>query len=759
MLSRVLERIAGAVVRRRTWVLVAGAAVTRLAAFAGHGLFGRLGYSLFADPSSESARAAALARAQLGEGDPDVVALYSLPRDVAPRAGARDPAVRDAIARALAEVARDPAVARVMSDANVPGERFTSRDGRAAFAVVSLRGDPRAKAAALTRLQPRFDAGLPGGALRPELGGLVPSGRALTRLAERSLARGERIALPLTGILLCVIFGSVVAALVPLALGGLSIVLALGVLDVLSRVAPIDAFAVNVVTILGLGVAIDYALFLVSRVREERARAHPRPIARAVATAGRTVLFSGVTVATSLGGLLVFRQPLLRSIAIGGAAVVLLAAALAVIVLPAGLALLGPRLELGRLRRRESDRATNHNIDRWRRLARAATRRPVAVAVGVTALLLVLGAPLARLQPSRADVRSLPAHAEPRLVSERIQRDFPAAALTPLSVVVTFDDGDAIDETRLAALYDYTARLAALPDVARVDSVLSFAGAHDRASAAALSDRLEDVEATGGRARAGLRTIVHGRYTLVRVISTAPPDSPAGRRQVDVVRAVAPPDGARAAAFGQAAALHDFAHGLRARAPWMLALVGAAMFVVLLLAFRSLVLPLKAMLMTALSLTASFGAIVFVFQDGRFERLLAYESLGTIDASLPVVMFAVVFGLSMDYEVLILGRMRESWLRTHENQTAVTEGLAQTGRLVTGAALLMVVVFSAFAAAPVVFVKALGLGMALAVALDATVVRMLLVPATMALLGRLNWWFPQPYGLYRILKNERLTNT
>jgi RND superfamily putative drug exporter len=219
------------------------------------------------------------------------------------------------------------------------------------------------------------------------------------------------------------------------------------------------------------------------------------------------------------------------------------------------------------------------------------------------------------------------------------------------------------------------------------------------------------------------------------------PDSPAGQDQVVRVRALAPP-GASVRVYGQAATLHDFAHGLKTRTPIMLAIIVSVMFVVLFGAFRSAVLPVKASVMTALSLTASFGALVFVFQDGRLQHLLGYEALGTIDATLPVVMFAVVFGLSMDYEVLILGRMREHWLATHDNRGSVVDGLAHSGRIVTRAALLMIVVFSAFAAAPVLYVKALGLGMSLAILLDATVVRMLLVPSTMALLGHWNWWAP-----------------
>jgi RND superfamily putative drug exporter len=259
------------------------------------------------------------------------------------------------------------------------------------------------------------------------------------------------------------------------------------------------------------------------------------------------------------------------------------------------------------------------------------------------------------------------------------------------------------------------------------------------------------------RHRDRARMILHGRYTTVRVISDAPPDSAVARKLVKAVRTTSPPRGASVGVFGSAASMRDSADSLRARVPWMVAIICVAMFVVLYIAFHSVVLPLEAMAMTTLSLTASFGAIVFIFQEGRLQRLLRYEAIGATDVTLPVVMFAVVFGLSMDYEVLILGRIRESWLRTRDNRRAIVEGLAHTGRLVTSAAVLMILVFSAFATAPVIYVKALGLGMALAVALDATIVRMLLVPATMALLGRYNWWSPRRRGVLRHFGRRSVT--
>jgi trehalose monomycolate/heme transporter len=758
-----LDRLARAVARRRWWVLGACLVATTASAWMGSRLFGRLGYSVFYDPQAPSTRAKNLAHELFGEGDPDVVALYRLPEGVAAAAGFADPAVRAALERTLERVRRDPDVTGVLSALTVGGERFVSRDRRASFVVLSLRGDPGAKAKVVPRLQRLLPMELAAGgahAVAPLLGGLVPSGRSLTRLARQSLALGERIALPIVAVLLLLIFGSVVAALLPLTIGGLSIVLTLGILDLLAPVITVDIFAINVVTILGLGVAIDYALFVVSRYREEVARTtsdeasgavRRAALARSVETAGRAALFSGITVAASLGSLLVFPQPFLRSVAIGGMAVVLAASSLAVVVLPAMIAILGPRLERGRLRRPGRARPTSHAPARmWRRLAIVATRHPALFCGGVTLGLLTLAQPFVRLQPSRSDVRALPRAEEPRQVVEALARDFAAATLTPVALIVA-TDGDLIDEERLAQLYDYVERVRHTPGVDEVESIFTFARVHDRDAAAALEPTLARYAARTPRTgEPGLGMILHGRYTRLRVITRAPPDSPEAQRLVRALETLPPPPGGRVLLYGQAAALHDFAAGLHARAGWMLAVVAASMFVVLFFAFRTVVLPLKAMLMTALSLTASFGAIVFIFQDGRWQRFLGYEGVGTIDATLPVVMFAVVFGLSMDYEVFIIGRIREAWLRTGNNREAIVEGLTQTGRLVTGAAAIMMVVFSAFAAASVLFVKALGFGMALAVILDATVVRLLLVPSTMTLLGRLNWWAPSLAALRHV---------
>jgi len=698
-----LGRLTRAVARRRGWVLAGCVAATLAAALLERGLFERLAPTAIADPSSESALAADLARDRFGERDPDVLAVYELPGR-----GAANPRLRAALAGVEAEVADDPSVARAVGPSTpFVGRRFVSADQRVALITLSLRGDTRQKGEAVERLRPALMLPLPdGGVVTPTIGGLVPAVQSLTRVARESLARGERIALPIVALLLVILFGSLVAALLPVATGAVGIVLTLGLVALLARVVPVDAFALNVVSVLGLGVAIDYALFIVARYREERALPGARDdvaLVRAVETAGRAVLFSSVTVAASLSGLFVFPQRVLHSIAIGGIAVTLLAAILALVVLPAVLSLLGPRVDRGRLLSAvDTPQRAARSFAFWRRLARAVMRRRIVVASVVTVVLVLLALPFRRAHTARADVRALPASEEPRRAAELLQRELPSLVATTHLILV---DGGA-------------------PTPGELEGIAVRARAIEGVTSAQLEESGEGA-------------------SIIRVTTTAAPESAQSSQEVDALRALAAPGGSRLLVYGAPAVEQDFVSSLKARAPWMLAIIGVAMFVALYAAFRSVVLPLKAMIMSALSLTASFGAIVFVFQDGRLSRLLAYEALGTIDATLPVVMFAIVFGLSMDYEVLILGRIREEYLRTRQNGLAIAEGLAHTGRLVTGAALLMVVVFAAFGAAPVLYVKALGLGMALAVALDATVVRMLLVPSTMALLGWLNWWSPR----------------
>jgi len=499
----------------------------------------------------------------------------------------------------------------------------------------------------------------------------------------------------------------------PLVVGGLAILGAFTALRLITLVTDVSVFAINIVTMLGLGLAIDYALFIVSRFREELA-AQPAgrqgvedALVRTVATAGRTVAFSGVTVAISLAGLLLFPQMFLRSMAFGGIAAVLVAMAAALTVLPALLAVLGPRINAGSVPwlRRRPDRATDGSGGAWYRVAHSVMRRPLAYMAVIVVGLLALGLPFRNVTFGGIDARALPAGTQSRQVSQTLDRDFTRNATTAIEVVVSGADA--------ADLRGYTERLRALPG------------------------------ATGAQV-----TQTAADTSRIAVRYDADPISSRARQLVADVRAVDPPVGSRVLVGGDTAELVDLLGSLGRTLPWMAAFVGLVTFVLLFLAFGSVLLPLKAIVMNLLSLTASFGALVWIFQQGHLSGLLGFTPTGTVEATQPILMLAIAFGLSMDYEVFLLSRVREQWGRTGNNTTAVATGLQRTGGIITSAALLLVVVIGAFATSGITFIKMIGVGMIIMLMIDATVVRALLVPATMRLLGRYNWWAPRPLARF-----------
>ena len=721
--------------RFRWPVLVAFAVLFPVAGVIGGGAFAALKPGGFDDPTAESYAATERLTEELGVGAADLIALYTVPAGTV-----EDPAVRAVIVAALDRAAQDPAVERVASFYGTGAPQFVSRDRTRTFAVLSLRGDDAEQEAAAHRLEPLLRAER----VQTQFGGFVPTLEAMSHAVERGLQRAEVIAFPITAVLLFVIFGSLVAASVPLVLGALAILLSFATLRVIAGVTDVSVFAINVVTVLGLGLAIDYALFIVNRYREELPHLGVQgAIERAVSTTGRAVAFSGVTVAASLVGLFVFPQMFLRSMALGGIAVALLTVIINLTLLPALLAVLGRHIDAVRLpwapRRVRASEVTEHGF--WHRIAFGVMRRPVAIAAAVVAFLLVLGLPFLGIRASVPDARLLGADVEARQVSDVLKSEFLPNQDTPHELAVR-TAGDVLTPENVGALHDYTERIAALPGVMRVESIFSIVPGQTREAYLALYSR--PAAAQDPRLVAGLAAYVRGDLARVAVVSAREFDAPETQSQVEALRDLPAPPGARVLVGGNAADLVDLKDSIRTRAPLMVLVIGAVMFVVLFLVFGSVTLPLKAMAMNLLSLTASFGAMVWIFQDGRFEGLLRYESLGSVNATQPLLMFAIAFGLSMDYEVLLLSRIREEYQRTGDNTLAVARGLEKTGRLITSAAALLVVVFLAFATSPMVFMKEVGIGTALAVALDATVVRGLLVPAAMKLMGRWNWWSPRP---------------
>ncbi|WP_026341897.1 MMPL family transporter [Actinomadura atramentaria] len=691
--------------RRRRAALVLSALALVAAAVWGTGVFGSLSSAgAFTTPGSDSARAAAVADRALGRDAADVVAVYRAPRgkDV------DDPTVRASVERALAALPKD-AVAGVATRWTTGSDAFVSHDRTATYAALRLAGaDDEARSDAYDRIKDRLARA---DGLTVAVGGPVATVADINERVSADIGRAEGFSLPVLLVLLVVIFGGLVAASLPLVVGGIAILGSFTALRLLASVTDVSIFAVNITTFLGLGLAIDYGLFVVSRFREELGGGDDvaGALGRTLATAGRTVLVSGVTVAVSLAGLTLFPQMFLRSMGFGGMATVLVCVAGALTVLPALLAVLGRRVDALRLPIRRKPRAARpESAGFFHRVGTAAMRRPAVTVVAIGALLLAVGSPLARIAWGGTDARVLPSGASARTAAETLRVDFPGSSTEPVRVVLT--------------------------------------GLRAPADAAAFAGTLRALPgATGADV-----TRTRGGAAEIDVRFRGDPNTPAARRLVADVRAQTPPPGARMLVGGQTAELADSLSAIGARLPWLALTVGLASFVLLFLAFGSVLLPVKAMVTTALSLSATFGVLTLIFQEGHLSGLLGFTATGALDPSMPILMIAMLFGLTMDYEVFLLSRVRERYDATGEVAGSVASGLQRTGRIITGAAALFIVVMGAFATSGVAFIKMTGVGMVVAIALDATVVRMLLVPATMRLLGRAGWWAPGPLArLYR----------
>ncbi|ADB34892.1 MMPL domain protein [Kribbella flavida DSM 17836] len=686
--------------RRRRLVLALTGVFVLAAVVWGTGVFGSLSNGGFEAPDTEAARAVRTVEQTVGRTGTDVIVLYrSDTRTVA------DPAFRHSVENHLAGLPREQVVG-VATYWTTRSPAFVAKDRHATYAVLTLAGaDPEQRLSAYHRIADQVRQSPPG--LDVRVGGEIAVFDEVNTQTEHDIVQAETISLPIVLVLLVVVFGGLVAAGLPLFVGGLAILGAFVVLRGLSLVTDVSIFSVNIVTMIGLGLAIDYALFIVTRFREQLAAGDDvqAALATTMRTAGRTVAFSGVTVGVAISSLALFPVMFLRSMAYGGVAAVAVAMVAALTALPALLAVLGHRVNKLRLPFLQRHRAgAEHGA--WFRLAQNVMRRPIRYVVVLVPLLLLLGIPFLDAQLGGVDHRALPAGATSRTVTETLQRDFAGASGSDVLVAVRFDAPPADPQ---AALAPYVAALQQVRDV--------------------------DAVRVGGFKDGVASVLVHTPYTAQEL--------PA-RDVVKDVRAVAAPPGTSVEVGGETAALLDLLQVLAERVPWMAGFVVLITFALLFVAFGSIVLPAKALLMNVLSLSASFGAMVWIFQDGNLAGLLDFTPAGFLDATNPVLLFAVLFGLSMDYEVFLLSRIREEYDRTGDNTRAVALGLQRTGGIITSAALLLIIVVGAFATSGIVFVKMIGIGLVIAILLDATVVRALLVPATMRLLGRANWWAPAP---------------
>ncbi|MCX5979203.1 MAG: MMPL family transporter [Chloroflexi bacterium] len=576
-------------------------------------------------------------------------------------------------------------------------------------------------------------------------------------VSETDLQRSELISLPLAAVVLLLVFGSAVAAGLPLAVGGATVIVALAAIFGVAQATRMSIFVLNLTTLLGLGLGVDYSLLLVSRFREELGRGAKLgdAVQRTVATAGRAVFFSGVTVMLGLAGLALFDFAILRSIGIAGAITVAIAVASSVTLMPAILSLLGPRVNRLAIRRLGSGKVNERGP--WARLARAVMRRPLAVALPTLALLIALGTPWLGVRFNAPDGSILPERVPSRQALDALTDAFGEGSFSPMTAAVR-TDGPVTSAANIKLLYDWVQALQADPRVARVDSIVSIDPRLTLTQYQLLysSSSFDSATPPDRYAAQILSFTTAGDLTTVSITPTNGPNRPESRALVGELRAahpgsigagtpsaITPPAGLNALIGGGAAEIVDVVDTISGEFPRTAAVVILATLIILAVLLRSIVLPIKAVVMNMLSILASFGALVWIFQEGNLSAILGFAPLGFVETTIPVILFCVLFGLSMDYEVFLLTRMREIYDRTGDNTAAVAGGLERSGRIITSAALIVVVVAGSFVFAEIVLIKALGVGVAIAVALDATIVRALLVPATMRLFGKWNWWAPR----------------
>ncbi|WP_006242999.1 MMPL family transporter [Mycolicibacterium tusciae] len=735
-----LERIAGLAIRAPRRIVAIAALVMVACGIFGIPVAKSLSAGGFQDPTSESAQATQLLVDKFGQGDMELV--ISLTDDSA-AAGAQSPAARAVATDIVTQLQESPSVGQVTSAWTAPqsaAPALVSKDGKTGLIVAGITGGESGAQKHAKELTDRLVHDRDGVTVRA--GGVAMTYVQINAQSEKDLLMMEAIAIPLSFIVLVWVFGGLLAAALPLAVGGFAILGSMAVLRATTYVTDVSIFAMNLTIAMGLALAIDYTLLIISRYRDELADGadRDRALIRTMTTAGRTVLFSALTVALSMVAMVLFPMYFLKSFAYAGIAVVTFAAVAAIVVAPAAIVLLGDRLDALDTRRLfryllgrpEPVRKPVEQMF-WYRSTKFVMRRSIPVAVVIITLLLLLGAPFLGIKWGFPDDRVLPQSASAREVGDDLRSAFAVDSSTNVTVVIPDAAGLAPTELDRYA--------AALSRVADVSSVSAPGGS------------FVDGQLAGPPAAA---TGMKDGSAFFTIGSSAPLFTDASDTQLDAVHAVTSPNGKPVLVTGLAQINRDSAQAITSRLPLVLGVIAAITFVLLFLLTGSVVLPLKALVLNVLSLTAAFGALVWIFQDGHLGAF-GTTPTGTLVANLPVLLFCIAFGLSMDYEVFLVSRIREFWLKSPKTRAdgtpiaprarsdeSVALGLAKTGRVVTAAALLMSISFAALIAAQVAFMKMMGVGMTLAIIADATLVRMALVPAFMHMLGRWNWWAPKP---------------
>ena len=707
-------------------VIVVAALLTLALAIFGVPVANSLSASGFQDPTSQSARASQLLTDKFSQGDTQLLVTVSTPD------GVDSPSARAAGTEIVDQLRSSPHVVDVASPWTTPPQAaadLVSKDRHTGLIVAGIKGNEGDQQKYAEELSTQVTHDRNGATVRT--GGAAMVNVQITEQSQRDLLVMESIAIPLSFLVLVWVFGGLMAAALPVAVGGMAIFGALAVLRTISFATDVSIFALNLTTAMGLALAIDYTLLIISRYRDELADGADREVAivRTVVTAGRTVLFSATTVALSMAVMVLFPMHFLKSFAYAGVAVVAFAALAAVVVTPAALVLLGDRLDSFNVRRlvrrllgRPEPVPQPFQQQFWYRWTRFVIRRAVPVGLAGVAFLVFLGLPFLSVKWGFPDDRVLPTSASAHQVGDQMRDDFVINSETAVSIVIPDTD----DVTR-NEIEQYATDLSRVPDVSAVSTPTA-----TYVAGAAVGRQSAPAGQTQGSA-------------FLTVDSTAPLFSDRSETQLDRLHAVPTPGGKEVDFTGTAQINRDSVDAIASRLPLVLGLIASIMFILLFLLTGSVVMPLKALVLNALSLTAAFGAMVWIFQDGHLGAFGTTPS-GILVANIPVLLFCIAFGLSMDYEVFLVSRIREFWLASGaaDNDESVARGIARTGRVVTAAALIMSISFAALIASNVSFMRMFGLGLTLAVLVDATLVRMVLVPAFMHVLGRRNWWAPAP---------------
>ncbi|HVS58534.1 MAG TPA: MMPL family transporter [Candidatus Saccharimonadales bacterium] len=727
-----LDNYARIVYRFKWWILAIALAGMAGGGFFASGVYGSLTQGGFAVPGSASTQAASIVGEKFGGGRDSLVLLFSsdhLSVDTA--------AFREAEQGVLNTVQKPRAVTSVASYYSTNDPQFVSRDRHQSYAVVGLRGSSDQQATELQQLQPVLRSTV----LRVQAGGAAAVNAASTAYVKQDLTKAEYITFPITAVLLIVIFRSLAAAAMPLAVGIYGIIGALVITRLVSYATDMSVYVLNLITLLGLGLAIDYSLFIVSRFREELKNNEDEQTAliRTLCTAGRTVLFSGLTVMIALAGLVVFPVGYLRSMGVGGSAAVLVAMVGALFFLPAMLGIMGTTVNAlhvaSLLPRHVRQRPSGPGV--WATICHRVMRWPLAT-VGVTlACVLVAGIPFLHVHFTNPDYRILPRSSDVYAVGRALTHDFAAGDKAPIQVVL-HTAGSMVEGQSLTSLYAYVTRLEALPGVQAVRSLVSLptvsgANAYRQLYTPPLSPL----------AQTALAQYRSGPYTLVEVIPSSATYDRSTEDLVTRLRAITV-HGFTLNVGGQTAELVDLLHSIAHYGIYAVVIIIGAMLILFFLMLGSIVIPLKTIILNVLSLSAAFGALVWIFQMGHLSSWLHITPEGGIDATQPVIIFSLAFGLSMDYAIFLFSRVKEHFSEHANVEQAIAWGVQRTGGIITSAALLLLVVIGAFASGRIVVMKEVGIGLMVAIVVDVFFVRLLLVPASMKLLDTYNWWAPAP---------------